>query len=352
MKTLAAVLVEQRQPLELEEVELPNLSYGQVLVEVLCSGICGSQLGEIAGVKGPDRYLPHLLGHEGCGTVLEIGPGVKRVQPGDRVVLHWRCAEGIQSEPPVCFSSRLGKVNAGWVTTFSRHTVVSENRLTPVRSDTDPFVAALMGCAVTTGMGVVVRDAGVAVGESVLILGAGGVGLSTLQAARLAGAFPVVCVDRFENRLELAARLGADRCLTASEGTEQALLDTRPDDGYDVVVESTGQIACIEMAYRLAGPRGRVVLVGVPPSGEQARFSTLAMHFGKRVTGSHGGDAEPTRDIPRYLRLYEAGRLPLRELISQTYELTEVNEAIRAMRDGELAGRCLLTMKTSPPDAP
>ena len=148
--TQAAILTEQRQPLVVDTIELPkSLEVGQVLVEVHCSGICGSQLGEIDGVKGDDRFLPHLMGHEGFGKVLEVGAGVRYVKRGDSVVLHWRPGAGIQSETPK-YTWRGKPLNAGWVTTFNRHAVVSENR-TKVPADTNPDVA-LFGCAVTTAL--------------------------------------------------------------------------------------------------------------------------------------------------------------------------------------------------------
>src|SRR6266481_3238372 len=131
MKTSAAILVKQRQPLVVDEVEVPSLSIGQVLVELKTSRICGSQIGEIDGVKGPDRYLPHLLGHEGGGTVLEIGPEVRHVKVGDRVVLHWRPGRGSEGRPPV-YDWNGKKANGGNITTFNRYAVVSENRLTAV----------------------------------------------------------------------------------------------------------------------------------------------------------------------------------------------------------------------------
>ena len=133
------------------------------------SGICGSQLGEIAGVKGPDRYLPHLMGHEGFADVLEIGPGVKHVKPGDSVVLHWRPGSGIQADPPK-YRWRGEQLNAGWVTTFNRHAVVSENRCTQVPSNINADAAALFGCAITTGFGVIENNAGLRMGESVVCL--------------------------------------------------------------------------------------------------------------------------------------------------------------------------------------
>jgi len=155
----AAILVEQRKPLVVDEIELPStLEVGQVLVKVHYSGICGSQLGEIDGAKGEDKFLPHLLGHEASGTVLETGPGVKHVKTGDTVVLHWRKSLGIEGSPPN-YLWRGKKLNAGWIATFNEYAIVAENRLTPIPADSDLEVAALFGCAVTTGFGVVVNNA-------------------------------------------------------------------------------------------------------------------------------------------------------------------------------------------------
>ncbi|MDP2577750.1 MAG: medium chain dehydrogenase/reductase family protein, partial [Candidatus Palauibacterales bacterium] len=155
MRINAAILVQQQAPLELAEIETPErLRFGQVLVKVHYSGVCGSQINEIDGTKGPDRFLPHLLGHEGCATVLETGEGVTSVKRGDKVVMHWRPGRGIQSETPT-YRWNGKTVNAGWVTTFNNYAIVSENRLTPIPSDFDSRLAPLLGCAVTTAMGVI-----------------------------------------------------------------------------------------------------------------------------------------------------------------------------------------------------
>lgn len=216
--TQAAILVAQQAPLVVDTIELPaTLGVGQVLVQVHVSGICGSQLGEIDGVKGPDRFLPHLMGHEGVATVLEIGPGVKHVQPGDYVVLHWRPGAGIQADPPK-YRWRDETLNAGWVTTFNRHAVVSENRCTKVSAATPPEAAALFGCAITTGFGVIENNAKLKMGESVVVFGAGGIGLNIIQASALVSASPIIAVDLHDSRLELASQLGASHCINSSQG--------------------------------------------------------------------------------------------------------------------------------------
>ena len=212
----AAVLVEQRKPLVIADVELPQtLEAGQVLVKIHYSGICGSQLGEIDGAKGEDKFLPHLLGHEGSGTVVETGPGVRHVKSGDKVVLHWRKGLGIEPVPPK-YKWDGKVVNAGWVTTFNEYAIVAENRITPIPANSDMPVAALFGCAVTTGFGVAVNNAKVKIGDSVVVFGAGGVGLNIVQAAAMMSAHPLIAIDLHDNRLELARTMGATHLINLS----------------------------------------------------------------------------------------------------------------------------------------
>ena len=340
----AAILAELRQPLVVDEVELPGaLEVGQVLVKVDCSGICGSQLGEIDGVKGEDKYLPHLLGHEGAGTVIASGPGVRHVRTGDKVVLHWRKGAGIEAAPAK-YRWRGKSLNAGWVTTFSEFAVVSENRLTTIPADSDMEVASLFGCAVTTGFGVVTNNARLTIGESVVVFGAGGIGLNIVQAAALCGAHPVIAVDLHDNRLALARMMGATHTVNAASEDAATRIREIAGGSVDVFVDNTGQPALIQLGYQLTGPQGRVTLVGVPRKGNDISIYSLPLHFGKVLSGSHGGEAVPERDIPRYHALFRAGRIKLRELITDRYTLADVNEAIQGMRDGRVAGRCLIRM--------
>jgi len=340
----AAILVESGKPLVVADIDLPErLEYGQVLVRVHASGICGSQIGEIDAVKGPDKFLPHLLGHEGGGVVEDIGAGVRHVRKGDRVVLHWRKGRGIESPTP---RYRWGgrAVNAGWVTTFNERAVVSENRVTPIPDDIDFGVAALLGCAVTTGLGVVVNDARLRIGESIAVYGAGGVGLSVVQGAALVSAWPIIAIDRDEAKLAMAKAFGATHVInTAPGGTAEQVRRIAGAAGVDVAVDTTGAVALIEEAWGVTSARGRTVLVGVPRAGEHVRINTLPLHFDKRIVGSHGGQAEPAEDIPRYVNLVRQGRLRLREMITHTFTLDQVNDAVALMRAGG-GGRCLITL--------
>ena len=343
--TKAAILVAQQRPLVVDTIELPErLDVGQVLVEVKVSGICGSQLGEIDGVKGPDRFLPHLMGHEGFAVVLEIGPGVKHVKAGDSVVLHWRPGAGIQADTAK-YRWRGQPLNAGWVTTFNRHAVVSENRCTKVPASTDPEAAALFGCAVTTGFGVVENNARLRMGESVVVFGAGGIGLNIIQAAALVSALPIIAVDLHDSRLELASQLGATHIINSSKGDVAELINKAlAGQSLDVFIDNTGVPTVIELGYELTQREGRVILVGVPRLGQNLNVYSLPLHFGKVLSGSQGGESQPDSDIPRYLRLLERGSMRLDRFVSARFQLEDINAAIRAMRDGTTAGRVMISL--------
>jgi S-(hydroxymethyl)glutathione dehydrogenase / alcohol dehydrogenase len=337
----AAILVQSRQPLVVDQIALPDsLGVGQVLVKVLYSTICGAQLNEIAAAKGPDKFLPHLLGHEASARVLEIGPGVTTVKEGDTIVLHWRPSQGIQCQPPA-YKWRGAKLNAGWVTTFNDYAVISENRMTVIAPDYDLRNAPLLGCAVTTAAGVINNDAKVKIGESVIVFGAGGVGLNVVQFAQLAGAYPIVAVDLVDAKLAMAKERGATHCIN-SKGAGDLDGEIRKivgQQGPDKVIETTGVKSVIELAYNLTHADGTCVLVGVP--NEKVTIYTLPIHFNKVLTGSHGGDAVPQVDIPRLIRLNRAGRLSFDGIITHEFTLEHINDALDLVRSGA-AGRVVI----------
>lgn len=340
----AAILEKTNQPLVIDWVSLPEkLEVGQVLVKIYHSGICGSQLGEINAVKGEDKFLPHLLGHEGAGVVELIGPGVTHVNTSDKVVLHWRRSQGIECKPP-CYGWRGRPLNAGLITTFSEYAIVSENRLTRIDDCFDMKIATLFGCAVTTGFGVVERDAKINFGESVVVFGAGGVGLNIIKGAELRSAYPIIAVDLHDSRLRLAKELGATHLINATTTDAAEAITEIEREGVDVFIDNTGLSEIIELGYRLTHKRGRVILVGVPRIGDAVSVYTLPLHFGKVINGSHGGSAVPHIDIPRYLKLHKNSNLQLEKLITEEYHLEEINTALSRMQDGSLTGRCLISM--------
>ena len=342
----AAILVKQNKPLIVDQVELPqSLEVGQVLVKIHSSGICGSQLGEIDGVKGEDPFLPHLLGHEGSGSVMKIGPGVQFVKPDDNVVLHWRKSQGIDSVPPI-YKWNGNKLNAGSLTTFNEYAIVSENRLTKVSNFQNQEVASLFGCAVLTGFGVIENNAKVRIGESIVVFGSGGVGLNMIQAAASSSMYPIIAVDLHDSRLELAKECGASHVINSKSQDAKVLIKQFLEgDELDVFIDNTGQPSIIEMGYSLTSQQGRVVLVGVPSKENNINIHTLPLHFGKTIIGSHGGEATPHLDIPRYQKLIRNDIANFSFLITERYNLEDINLAIQRMRNGELAGRCVINME-------
>jgi S-(hydroxymethyl)glutathione dehydrogenase / alcohol dehydrogenase len=343
MKFKAAILEQLNAPLVVAEIESQPLECGQVLVKIECSGICGAQLNEIAGTKGPDNFLPHLLGHEGGGIVAETGPGVTNVRCGDRVVLHWRKGAGIHAKPAKYFWGDR-TVNSGWVTTFGQYAVVSENRLTPIAAEIPFEVAALMGCAVTTALGLINNLAQLKIGQSVAVFGCGGVGLNVVQGAAMVSADPIIALDIYDHKLELASQFGATHSINSTKcDLREEIRKIVGKAGVDVIVENTGNVQLIERAYELTSSKGRVILVGVPKHNQNVNIHTLPLHHGKVLTGCEGGDTDPTVDIPRYLRLFQKGKLNLDKIITHRYPLAEINAALDAIRSGSV-GRAMVYM--------
>jgi len=339
----AAVLEESHKPLVLRDITFAGpLQPGQVLVRVLYSGICGKQLEEIEATKGPDPFLPHLLGHEGSGTVLDIGPGVRKVAPGDPVVLHWLKGSGIDAVTPL-YTHDDRRVNAGWVTTFNEMAVVSENRVTKVPAATDMSTACLLGCAVTTGVGVVLNELNLKPGQSVAIFGCGGVGLNAIQGAVIAGCTPIMAVDPSPKSRALATLMGATHVLDPKALDPVAEIKRLTGGkGAEAVVVAVGNAAAVELAVESSSLPGTVILAGVPPA-TPIRVDPFAIHCLRTLRGSYGGGTYPDRDISAYLGLHAQGRLKLKELIFGEYALDQVNEGIEALRSGQ-PGRCVIKM--------
>ena len=337
----AAILNESSKPLIVSNVDLPEkLEFGQVLVKVYYSGICGAQINEIDAVKGPDKFLPHLLGHEGSGIVQDIGPGVTTIKKNDHVVLHWRKSSGIQSPTPI-YNWNKKKVNAGWVTTFNEYAVISENRLTAIPKDFDLKIAALFGCAITSGYGAVNNDAKVKIGQSVLIYGMGGMGLSIADACSLVSANPIVGIDLHQNKLELSKQFGVTETIINdnSEQVKNKIHKIFGEKGPEVVFETTGNSKLMENAYEMTPNNGKTVFVGVP--NDKISIYSLPLAFDKKIEVSHGGDSIPDKEIPRYINLSRDKGIDFSKFITHEFNLDDINEALKLFRSGK-AGRIIL----------
>lgn len=343
----AAILAELNQPLEVDGIRIPDtLQYGQVLVKVLVSGICGAQLQEIAGYNGNAGNLPHLLGHEGAGLVTGIGQGVTRVGVGSKVVMHWRKAAGIEAAFPsydryIIPKGRpafIQKVGGGKVTTLSEYAVVSENRVTPVPMDTPDELCALLGCGLSTALGTVERDASLKFGESVMIVGAGGLGANLIRCARMVHAHPIVSVDIHASKKKLAMDLGATSYINSAK--------EKLSGGFDVIIDTAGAGGSMENTLPLLNPSGRFIMLGQPKPGATVPMLNAKHMFdgeGKTIKATQGGGFRPDLDIPRYIRMFKAGALSIDGIITHRMPLRKVNEALDKVRNGG-ASRIIIDM--------
>jgi S-(hydroxymethyl)glutathione dehydrogenase/alcohol dehydrogenase len=335
--TSAAVLCATGQPVRLMELEIPPLKPGQVLVDVAYSGVCHSQLNEVRGHKGPDPFLPHTLGHEGAGTVAAVGEGVTKAKPGDRVVLSWIKGTGLDV-PSTVYRGADGSVNSGAISTFMRQTVISENRITKIAGSMSLKLAALLGCAVPTGAGVVFNSSGLKRGDSIAIFGAGGIGQSAILAAASIGAAPIIAVDIVEDKLAKASELGATHCLNAGRGDPVVEIRKLTNgNGVMVAFECSGRVNVMEAAFESVTKGGGLcVIAGNPPHGQEMKINPYSLIGGKRIIGTWGGESRPDIDIPRYASLFEEGKLALGKLATTEYQLEDINRALDDLESGRI----------------
>jgi S-(hydroxymethyl)glutathione dehydrogenase/alcohol dehydrogenase len=328
MKTTAAILVELGRPLEIAQIDIPPLKPGQALVEVAYSSVCHTQVLECRGYRGEDRYLPHCLGHEGSGIVREVGEGVTRTQPGDRVILSWIKGPGMDV-PGSVYRWGERSVNAGAITTFATHSVISENRLTVIPAGISMCDAAFIGCAVATGAGAVFNAAQSRPGQSLAVFGIGGVGLCAVAAAAIAGNVPVIAVDVVPNKLNSAAKAGATHCVNAGAGDPVAEIARICAGGVDFAIEATGRPdVMLQALSSVRNQGGAAVIVGNARYGESVALDPRQLNLGKRLLGTWGGDSRPERDYPRYCSLIASGRLSLEPMLSPAYRLQDINRAL------------------------
>ena len=354
----AAVLYEAGKPLQVEDVELDEPQGREVLVRLAASGVCHSDLHFMKGeMPAP---MPVVVGHEGAGIVERVGPGVTMLQPGDHVVLMvsfscGRCRYCVEGRPTMCVENlpimMMGSLPGGakrlrkgdqelshlfGLATFAEYTVVHERSAVKVCDDAPLEVACLLGCGVSTGIGAATNTAGVRPGESIAVYGCGGVGLSAVMGARLAGAGKVIAVDTLDRKLEMARELGADYLVNASSEDPQAKVMELTGGGADCAIECIGNVEVMSKALGSIHNGGKCVVAGMAPLGSMLTVAPFELLLGKTITGSVQGGIRPSVDIPRYVDLFMAGKLPIDKLITRSYSLDELNDAFEALEKGEV----------------
>lgn len=349
----AALFREVGKPLEEVDLELAATGPDQVRVKLAASGVCHSDL---SVVDGSYPYpAPALLGHEGAGVVTEVGENVTRVSPGDHVIIAWNqpcreCFFCTRGEVHLCeramgdaMAHPFGTVDGETIVsmqgagTFAEETLVLERAVVPVDNDLPLEQAALIGCAVTTGAGAVLNTADVQPGDTVAIIGCGGVGLSAVQGARIAGAERIFAVDLVEDKLQTAKALGATDTVNAGDvDTVQAIQEATGYRGVDVALEVLGRAATIKQAYTLTRRGGKTIVVGAGPMGQTVEFDMLELFFSARsIIGCVYGSSDPEVDFPRLAGLAQSGDLDLGVLVSDRIGLDGVNDALDRIRRGE-----------------
>jgi len=312
------------------------------IIRVGILGICGAQLKEINGEKGVD-HRPNLCGHEGCGIIREVGPGVNVQLIGKKCVLHWRKGAGPEAFLTARYDGGNGKsVGGGHVTTLCQQAVVSANRLTTVPEDVPDELCALLGCGLSTALGTIEQEAKVGFGESVLIVGCGGVGLNLILAAKLAQAWPICAMDIVEEKRATVMSLGATYYINR-RGDNPA--PHCPLAKFDVIVDTSGSVEAIEATMPLLSETGRYILLGQPKPGQALKIEGALHMFhgehGKRIMATQGGGFRPSVDIPRYIQLWRSGALKLDGVVSHRMPLKEINRGIDLVRAGQ-AGRIMI----------
>jgi S-(hydroxymethyl)glutathione dehydrogenase/alcohol dehydrogenase len=360
MKVRAAVFYEKGVPFSVETLDLEEPKAGEVLVKMAAAGVCHSDWHLMTGAT--QHETPVVPGHEGAGVVEVVGEGVTRVEPGDHVALNWapscgECFYCLRDRPSLCETfvgplwggtmldgttrySKGGEIvyHFSGLACFSERIVVAEQACVPLSKEVPLGVAALIGCAVTTGVGSVLNTAAVEPGSSVLVYGAGGVGLSIIMGARLAGASRIIAVDTNETKGDLAQQFGATDVLINSPDVVADVGGMTGGRGADYVFEAVGIPALQEEALQATRPGGTVVLVGLTSMGSGTNLpGAIITRQEKTVTGSYYGSANTVRDFPLYADLYLKGQLDLDRLVTRTYSLDQINEGYAEMLEGEIA---------------
>ena len=353
----AAVLEAYGQPLNVTDVDLAPPQKGEVQVAIRATGVCHSDLSIQQG-KLP-YPTPCVLGHEAAGEVMEIGDGVTSVKPGDRVVVMWtpmcgQCYMCRRGQTHLCEGVRaMGMMDDGTTrlskdgkailhginsATFAEEAIFRDYALVKISEDVPFEVAAVVGCGVLTGVGAAINTAKVRPGESVGVIGCGGVGINAIQGARLVGANPIIAIDTVETKLDMAERFGATHRINASDtNAVSAVLELTGARGVDAAFEVVGVPALQRQAFDMTRRGGRAVFVGAAGLTDEVTLPSLLLALGeKNVLGCYYGSCDPKRDIPLVLDLWKAGKLDLEGLISQTSKLDDVNGAFEDMESGKV----------------
>jgi Zn-dependent alcohol dehydrogenase len=360
VKARAAIFVEPKTPLVVDEVEFPDPGADQVLVKLFASGVCHSQLHTMQRPARPGHRLPALLGHESTGIVAAKGRDVRHVKEGDHVITTWVDRDNATTNQPLVMHALNDRAqySANWrgkdvmhsAATWAEYALAQERMVVPMPKDLATDVTSIIGCAVMTGAGAILNALRVRAGQSVAIFGAGGIGLCAISAAAIVDAYPVIAVDIQDRKLEFARRFGATHTINSKEtDTVQAIKDLT-GSGADFAIDAIGLPETQELILRAVRPGysgmnkgGTALLVGITPPGAKAILDTSLFVGNRSFARTSGGDCKPDRDFPIFLRWFREGKLKLNELVTNRYKIEQINEAVDDLEHGKILGRGILT---------
>jgi Zn-dependent alcohol dehydrogenase len=349
MKTKAAIQIEAGGPVVIEEIDLPDPGPNQVTVRNFASGVCYSQVHQL---RNPEMPKPMGLGHEGSGVITQVGKGVTHVKEGDHVISTWvprRPISGLPVSQPTGATFQ-GRDADGDVYTWSEHMVTFADKVVPMAATDPTDISCLIGCAVLTGAGAVLHTAKVEPRQSVAVFGAGGVGLSAIGAAAIAGADPIIAVDVDDRKLEFAREFGATHGINAANTEAVEAIREISSGGVDYALDAVGiPVTALQIleAVKEGGPRadnqgGMAVLVGIPVADVSVDLNKILL-YQRHYCGSLGA-TDPDTDFPVFLEWVRDGRFPLEKLVTNRYTLEQIDEALVALEEGRILGRALIEL--------
>jgi Zn-dependent alcohol dehydrogenase len=360
VKGRAAIYVEPKRPLIIDEVEFADPGPDQVLVKLFSSGVCHSQLHTMQRPARKGQSLPVLLGHESTGVVAAKGRDVTHVEEGDHVITTWVDRDSAKTNQPMVLHALSDRAQfwANWkgkrvmhsAATWAEYAVAQERVVVPLPKDLPTDVTSIIGCAVMTGVGAIINTLKVRPGQSVAVFGAGGIGLCAISAAVIVDAYPVIAVDVNDSKLEFARRFGATHVINAKNLDAVQAIRELTGGGADFAIDAIGLPLTQEQILRAVRPGfsglnkgGTALLVGITPPDAKAILDTSLFVGNRSYTRTSGGDCKPDRDFPIFLRWLREGKLKLQELITNRYKLEQINEAVDDLEQGRILGRGILT---------
>jgi len=341
IRTNSWVLTELKKPLKNYILKIPILKKSQFLVKIIYSGFCASQFGEIIGIKGQDKYLPHCLGHEAIGKVVKKNSN-KKIFPGEYVVLHWMKSSGNDSEKIFYRTDKNKIINSGMITTFSDYVVVSENRLTKIRAKKEDLVnLPPMGCSLSVGISTIEKIVKPKKNEKILIIGSGAIGLPIIHYCKIKN-IKIDVIEKKNKSAKLSKLFGSNQ--TFKDIRNKRLIANLKNSEYDHVVDTSGNSDLINFILKIIKPKVKICLIGVSKKGKKIKFDPIKINYGISIVGSYGGNFNPDKDLIKYFNLLKKTNFNFSLYIDKVYKIQKINELIFDYKNKKICSKAVMSI--------